>query len=66
MRDTMDLLGSRSNAVDFVRLSAPILDDCIAKLWSPLLDQLPIIAFQRTAREYCEFNPYSPLTKASG
>lgn len=57
LRDTMDLLASGSNAVDFIRPSAPILDNRIAKLWVPLLDQLPIIALQHNVREYCELKP---------
>lgn len=41
------LLTSNHNSLRFVRFSAPILDRRFANQWTPLLDNLPIIQFQR-------------------
>lgn len=49
----VELLSSRSNAVPFVRFSAPILDRRVAEKMRPLLDNLPIIRLQGNVQTYC-------------
>jgi hypothetical protein len=58
LKSTTCLLMLGNNMVNFVRFSAPVLDERIVKLWSPFLDKVPVLEFQRRVRGYCKPTPH--------